>query len=162
MDISAWVLSICGVCLISVLIDLFMPESNISAFVKNIFNFVIILVVILPLPNVFNYAKNVSFDFKKQDIVLQEDYLASVNNQKLIAAKECIEKQLEEDGFLNVDVSISADIFEDEMQICAVFVDLGNLVILENVQHINIENKVFDVVLNFVNVEKEKIVISGK
>ena len=53
-SVSAWILSIAGIICISVLLELIMPEGQMNKYIKNIFSFVIVLVIILPLPKLIN------------------------------------------------------------------------------------------------------------
>ena len=41
--ISSWILTVVGVCVMSVLLDLFMPEGETNFHIKSIVNFAIIL-----------------------------------------------------------------------------------------------------------------------
>ena len=75
---------------------------------------------------------------------------------------DSIEKNIEREcgdiGILNVEVGISADIFSSEVTIKQVSVDIKNVVIQGNLQHTNIKNKVVDIVLKNILVDKEQIV----
>lgn len=161
MTVSSWILSIAGVCIMSVLIDLFLPDGNTNMHIKTIFNFVIILVIITPLPSLLGKNFDTSSLFTNKEIVLQQDYIYQLNRDKLTMLEEMIEKNLTDKGLKNVDISISADIFTTQMEIEAVYVDLSNLVIQENKQHINIENEVIETITSFVEIEKESIFLSG-
>ncbi len=161
MSISSWILSIAGICILSVLIDLFLPDGKSSSHIKNIFNFVIILVIIAPLPNLLQKDFDASLIFNENEIVLQEDYIYQLNRDKLTMLEKSIENKLTDNGLLNIDISISANIFTTQMTIDAVYVDLSNLVIQDNSEHINIENEVIEVIISFIDIEKENINFSG-
>ncbi len=161
MTISAWILSIAGICILSVLIDLFLPEGSSSSHIKTIFNFVIIFVIIAPLPGLLQKDFDASLIFNENEIVLQEDYIYQLNRDKLTMLEKTIENKLTNDGLLNIDISISANIFTTQMTIDAVYVDLSNLVIQDNLEHINIENEIIEVIISFIDIEKEKINFSG-
>ncbi|MBQ3494526.1 MAG: hypothetical protein IJA69_03840 [Clostridia bacterium] len=158
--LSSWVLSIVGVSVLSVLIDLFMPDGETNSHIKSVFNFVIILVIILPLPNLFNKEIQVEDFIAKEEIVLQNDYIYQINKDRLIELENQIEKDLNSRGLEQIDVIISADIFTMDMQIMAVFVELKNMVILENSQHIDIEKEVISCVQSVIDIEKENIFIN--
>lgn len=161
MSISGWVLSIAGVCMLSVLIDLFLPEGKTNTHIKTIVNFVIIFVIIAPLPGLIKSDFDTSALFTDNSISIQEDYIFQLNRDKLTMLEEMMEKKLSDDGYQNIDISISADIFTQNMQIETIFVDLSNLVIQGNGQHIDIKNEVIDVITSFIKIEKENIVFSG-
>ncbi len=161
MDISAWILSIAGVSVLSILIDLFLPSGQTNGYIKTIFNYVIVFIIIAPLPALIKSDIDTSNIFTETEIVLQEDYIYQLNRDKLTMLEKGIESTLDSKGLKNVDISISADIFTTVMKIDTIYVDFSNLVIVDNEEHIDIENEVVDVIISFVDIEKENIVFSG-
>ena len=137
-DVSSWVLSIAGVICLSVLIELVMPEGQMNKYIKSIFSFVIILVIILPLPKLIKKEIDDSNLFNYQEIELQTDYLKEINLSKVTSITKSINSDLEEMGYLNVNLSISADIFDEKMDYRGIYVNLRDLVILDNSRHKNI------------------------
>ena len=160
MTISAWILSIAGVVVLSILLDLFLPDGKLNSYIKTMFNFVIILVVITPLPELLNKDFDTSTMFSNSQIVLQEDYIYQLNRDKLTMLETSIENTLDSNGYKNIDVSISANIFVIEMKIETIFVDLTNLVIQQNNENINIKKEVVECITSIVNISKENIVFS--
>ena len=160
MSLSSWVLSIAVICILSVLIDLFLPQGVMSEHVKTVFNFIIILVFIMPIPNLFESQKDSLTFFNTTTIEIQEDFIYQLNRDKLTMLENKIEDTLEKNKILNIDISLSANIFEVQMQIEAVYVDLSNLVIENNEQHINIKNEVVKVISSFIEINKEGIIFS--
>lgn len=150
---TAWILSIAGVTILSVVVDLILPSGQTAKYIKNIFAFVMILVIISPLPALIKGNFNVNDIFESEEIVLQEDYIYQVNRDKLTALEEEITSSLEEKGIKNVVVTINADIFQIEMKILEVSVDLSDLVIDENSGHIDIEKAITEVVNRLVGEE---------
>ena len=58
-------------------------------------------------------------------------------------------------------VSISANFEGEEMKINYIFVDLSDLVIFENEQHINYYTAVKELVRSQVNIDEERVVVYG-
>lgn len=158
-DISIWILSIAGVIVLSVVVDLVMPNGSTSKFIKNIFAFVIVIVIISPIVS-FLSNKNLVLDdfFKEKSIVVQDEFIASVNRQLLDKMEEDIQKTLKANGINNVQVGFSADIFQNELKIEQISVDLSQIVIDEKISHINIKTSIRDIILRFVSIEEKKIV----
>ena len=150
---TAWILSIAGVTILSVVVDLILPSGQTAKYIKNIFAFVMILVIISPLPALIKGNFNVNDIFESEEIVLQEDYIYQVNRDKLTALEKEITSSLEEKGIKNVVVTINADIFQIEMKILEVNVDLSDLVIDGNSGHIDIEKAITEVVNRLVGEE---------
>ncbi|MBQ7884902.1 MAG: hypothetical protein IJ318_02255 [Clostridia bacterium] len=158
-SISSWVLSIAGVCVLSVVADLILPEGKTNHVIKNVFSYVVILVAISPIPSLINGNWSLDGLFSSVEFEIQDEYIYNLNQAKLDGWVSSIEVGLEEKGIVGAVVSISANIFEQDMQIEAVYVDLYNAVISSNLQNTNIQTEVVGVVLEFINIDKSKVTI---
>lgn len=157
--ISSWILSVAGVCVLGVLVDLILPSGQTKKYIKGIFAFITVLVVISPLPSLVNSNFSLSTIFgDEQTIVIQEDFIYEVNKQRLSSIENMIEMDLSEQGIEDVDITLSANIFSDELSIDAVFVDLSRMVLSSNLQHKDINELVIKSVLKYVQIEKDNIV----
>lgn len=136
--VSSWLLSIAGVILLSVLAELILPEGQMNKYTKVIFSFVVLLVIILPLPKLFGKDFNLEKFFDYGENTLQEDYLYQINLDKLTSLNEDIAEELEVSGLKNVVVSINANILAEKLEIFDVFVDLCDLEYSENFESKNI------------------------
>lgn len=157
--VSGWIASILGVIVLSILIDLILPESKTSSFIKNIFGYLIIIVIISPVFSFITH-KNFSLDniFQTSDIEIQEDFVSSVHRQMLDEIERTIETSCEEIGILGVDIGISADIFASDVKIKQVSVDLRGMVLGEAFSHTNIKTSIVGIVQKNILVDKEQIV----
>lgn len=158
--ISSWIMAIVGVSVLGVLVDLVMPNGQTKKYIKGIFAFIVVLVIISPLPNLLN--KNFSIDdiFEEDAIVIQEDFVYQVNRDRLETLENMIVVDLKEQGIGNITVNISANVFTNKMKIEAVFVDLSQVVINQNLEHIDINELVAKSVLKYVSIDKNNIVIN--
>lgn len=157
-SLSSWVLSIAGICLLSVIIDLVLPDGKTNGIIKNVFSYAIVLVVILPIPNLFKGNINLSDVFSEIEFEVQDTYIYNVNQAKLDSWTKSIETSLNNKGIYGAVVSISANIFETNMEINAVYVDLYNVVISDKNSNINIQTEVVSVVLDYINISKDKVI----
>ena len=157
-SISSWILSIAGVCFISVLVDLAMPEGKTNFHIKRVMSYVIILVVIFPLPNILKGNFDFGEMFSGVEINIQDDYIYNINQNKIDALTKSINDDLSNKGIVGSTVSISANIFDYNMEINAVYVDLYNVVITEELKNINIKTEVTSVVLKYLNIKEESII----
>ena len=160
-SISTWLLSIAGVSILSILIDVILPSGQTNKYIKGIFAFCMILVIISPIPRLIN--KELSFEdiIVVEDITIDKEFIYQSNRDKLTLIKSQIESELDEIGISSVYVSVNGDIFSEKMKIENVFVDLSEMVINQNGQHIDIEKTVKDAVRKFVSIEEEQIIING-
>lgn len=158
--ISLWLLSIAGVSILSVLVDVILPNGQTNKYIKGIFAFCMILVIISPIPKLID--KNFNFDnvFVTEDMFIDNEFIYQTNRDRLNLLKYQIESELVEAGLKEIYVSVNGDIFDHKMQIENVFVDLSLLVINSQNQHIDIEKTVKDAVRKFISIEEEKIIIN--
>lgn len=157
-SISAWILSIAGICMLSVIIDLVIPDGKTNTIIKNVFSYAIVLVVILPLPKLFKNNTDLNDLFSPVDFPMQDNYIYNINQAKLDKWTQDINDDLVSDGIYGAVVSISANIFERNMEINAVYVDLYNVVISNENKNINIKTEVVRVVLNYINIKEDKVI----
>lgn len=137
--VSSWLLSIAGVIILSVLAEFVLPEGQINKYVKVIFSFVILLVIILPLPNLFGKDFDPSKFFGNESENLQEDYLYQLNLDKLTALQKDITNDITKSGLKNVEVSINANILEEDLKILSIYVDLCELEYDDKFENKNIQ-----------------------
>ncbi len=158
MTTSSWLLSIAGMAVLGVLIDVILPSGQTNKYVKGIFAFCMLLVIIAPAPTLLNKNFDIDSVFTKTDIEIDNDFVYQVNRIKLSFLENSIEKQIENKGIKYVKVVVNGDIFSTNMQIKNVFVDLRNVVISADSKHIDIKKTVIEIVLDNINISKEKVV----
>lgn len=157
--ISAWVMAIAGVCVLGVLVDLILPNGQTKKYIKGIFAFVVVLVVVSPLPSLFNKDFSLLNIFKEDDaMIIQEDFIFKVNKDRIESLENMIEADLSEQGASEIKITLSANIFTDKLKIDAVFVDLSRMVLSSNLEHKDINELVIKSVLKYVQIEKDSIV----
>lgn len=160
--LSGWILSIAGVICISVIVELVMPDGQMNSYIKKILSFIIVLVIILPLPkllkteidlnNIFDYSENIEVD---------EDYLYQLNLNKINIAEDDIETKIKSHGYNNVFVYVNADIFQNNMRFKSITVDLSGLVISGNSEHndiTKIKKDISKIITEYVTIDEEAII----
>ena len=164
-SISAWILSIAGIVCLSILIELILPEGQMNRYIKRIFAFIIVFVIISPLPNLLNKDIDLSRIFNYgETLEVDEDYLYQLNLDKISALKEDIETEVAKYGYKNVAIYINADILMKDMTISSISVDLSDLVISQNAEHNDIskiKKHITSIIQKFINIEEEVISYDG-
>lgn len=158
-SISQWVLSIVGVCFISVVVDLLLLDGKTNNIIKRVVSYAIMLVVIIPIPKLLQGSADFDDLFPETGILIQDGYIYNINQSMLDAIDNDIEELLAGRGYNGAEVSISADVFSKDMQIYAIYVDLYNLVITEELANKDIKTEVTKIVMSVVEIEKEKVII---
>lgn len=163
-NISSYILTIAGVILISVVVELVMSESSIGKYVKSILSFFIIGVIIAPIPSLIS-SDSVSSIFEYSEYEIQEGYICTLNESRLKTMEAEEEKLLSEEGYLNINIVFTAeDLAEAELVIDSAKIDLSRLVIEEKASHTSInEFKVYlsQRYLDKYNLGEENIIYEG-
>lgn len=156
--ISIWVLSIVGIIVLSMLVDLLLPSGSMSKFIKSIFGYLIIVVILSPVFSFFT-QKNFSINdiFSSSNVQIQDSFVANVNRQFLDSVEKSIENSCHEKGIKFVEVGIQADIFENEIEIKQISVNLKNIVITDEVKHTNIRTSIVNIIKENIKVKEEII-----
>lgn len=163
-ELSNWILSIAGIICVSVIVELILPDGQMNRYIKGIFSFIIILVVIMPIPKLLNRDLDFSNIFDNSGYEIDSDYLYQVNLDKMNSVKNEIENQIEKRGYLNVVVSINCDIFDNSMQYKSIFVDLSDLVISGQAEHNNIskiKKDISSIIMAIIDIDEEAILYDG-
>ena len=163
-ELSNWILSIAGIICVSVIVELILPDGQMNRYIKGIFSFIIILVVIMPIPKLLNRNFDFSKIFDNSGYEIDSDYLYQVNLDKMNSVKNEIEKQIEKRGYLNVVVSINCDVFDNSMQYKSIFVDLSDLVISGQAEHNNIskiKKDISSIIMAIIDIDEEAILYDG-
>ena len=115
---TAWLISVVGVVLVGVLVELILTDSPMSKFVRSIYAFFILLVIVSPLPglirNGIEVGAGVEYDWA---------LINTINNQSLAAAQGRVDRALEAGGFGDVIVTILNDRESTSFRIERVFVN---------------------------------------
>ncbi|MBE7075792.1 MAG: hypothetical protein E7375_01825 [Clostridiales bacterium] len=150
--VSSWLLSIAGVVLLSVLSEFILPEGQMNKYTKVVFSFIILLVIIMPLPKVFGKEIDLSKYFPTEENVLQEDYLYQVNINKLNSLNEDLSKEITNAGLNKVVVSINANVLSETLEIYSIYVDLCDIEYndsFENKNKTSAKTKIKEIVNSF-------------
>jgi hypothetical protein len=157
-DISTWILTVAGISVMSVLVDLMLPNGQTKKYIKGVFAFIVVLVIISPIPKWLNREFVLQDIFDEKAVVIQEDFIYNINRDRLETLEEMVEADLAASGIENVHIKINANIFTKDMKIDAVFVDLSQVVIKQNKPHIDINELVVTSILKYIAVERADII----
>lgn len=155
---GGYLLSILGVVILGVVIDVILPSGSTSKYISGIFAIVVMFVIISPVLTWVKNGYSIKDYFTLQDISLDEKLLYNINNSKFTELEKEIEQELSNNGYTNVKVDIQFTIDATNVKISQVLVDLSKLVINENCVNINKYVYIRQVVLSKLNITKEVIV----
>lgn len=150
-----WILNIVGMVFVGVVLDALLPNGKISIFIKSIFAIFVLYVIVYPLPKIFNANLNV---FNTPEIETNLNFIINTNLQKITAVENDLVLLFEDEGFENVGVMVSANIYEEEFKVKKIHVDLLNMVLKTADKHINTNDKITDIITSYININAEDIV----
>jgi len=132
---KAYILSILGIVVTSVFIDIIIPSGTISKYIKSIFSIFVVAILLNPLIKFLNQKQD--FTIKYEEYIVDDKLLSYIHKAKTSATEKNIEKSLDEDGFDNVDIILNFSLENNVLTYKSCVVNLKNLVILADKQHIN-------------------------
>lgn len=123
-QVSRWVMSIAGVAILGVLIDLIMPEGSTKKYIKSIMSIITLFIILLPIPALLNKNWNYSQFFNGNEIQADRRIVDNVNSQQISLLEDSLENKLSMDGFRNAKIKLTTVIENNALMIKAVSVDV--------------------------------------
>ena len=87
-ELSTWIMSIAGIICLSVVVELMLPDGQMNRYIKGTFSFIIILVIIMPIPKLLGTELKFPNIFDYDNIQVDEDYIYQLNLDKINKVKE--------------------------------------------------------------------------
>ena len=159
-EISAYLLTIVGVVFLLVVIELILPDSKVSKYIKSIFAIFIVVVIITPLAKIINSDFDWNNIFDSMQYEVDETFIENISQDNLKLFEQNLEDYINQ-TYEGARVSISANFEGEGMKINYIYVDLSNLVIIENSQHINYYTAVKELVKKQVDIDEERVIVYG-
>lgn len=111
---TAWIMSIVGVVIVGVLIDVLTPEGDSNKYVKGVYALIVVLVIVSPIVKALKSETDFS-EYFKDAFQTDSAFVDYVNEDRKDADEEKIANSLKNRGYENVSVVIftsTANIYE--------------------------------------------------
>lgn len=154
---TSYVLSILGIVVAGVFIDIIIPSGAISKYIKGIYAIFVVAVLISPVVKFLN--KNHNFTIKYQEYNLNENLLNYIHTSRANEMEKTIENCLYNTGFSNVKINLKISTENNELKYYSCVVNIKNLVISSDKQHINKYEHIKEVVKDYTGLSLEEIII---
>lgn len=154
---SGWLLAIVGVIAIGVLLDIIIPEGETNKYIKGIFGIVVVLVIVSPLPKLFNSDFNFDEIFQGgKGYEIDETFTGEVAKERNEERQNKIKDLLIANNILvkRVKIGIKNNDF-DKVEYVKIFYDKS--IINNDEQHINIVSKCKDIVIKNIKVDISEV-----
>lgn len=155
---TGYLLSLLGIIMLGVLIDVILPNGSTSKYISGIFAIFVMFVMISPVLKFVNGDYNLTDHLTSSDIQINDKLLTSINNSKFNELERDMEKELADNGYYNVKIDIKFKQVAENVEITQVLVYLHDVVINENSSNINRYVYIRQLVQSKVAVTKEVIV----
>ena len=153
---TGYILSILGIVVAGVFIDIIIPSGTISKYIKGIYSIFVVAVILSPIMKLM--TKTHSLTIKFDNVQVQEELLTYIYNMRVSSLETNMEKALTSEGFENVDIILNFSIENDELKYNSCEINLKNLVISKDKQHINKYDFMRNVVSHNTQLTEEEIV----
>ncbi len=158
MNFSAWVLSIVGIVMLTLIVDIILPEGQTNKYIKSVFAVITVFVIALPIPSLFNGDIDIGGVLKNEQAgVIDTAFIENLMQERAAVVKDELLKEYKTNGIDNVEVEISykADV---KFNIEKIFINVKNSVIVGSDKNINIKEKVLSITINLLDISDENVV----
>ncbi|MCI8595974.1 MAG: hypothetical protein HFE35_04040 [Clostridia bacterium] len=157
--LGGWVLSILGIVVIGAVIDLVLPSGRMNKYIKSVFAAVTVLIVILPLPSLVKNGCSPDGFLLGENVQLQDKYISYTEELKKKSLIGGLKSALESDGIKLGDIEIDGDFSAAAPEIKSVRINLSQVVIVGQSEHINKYELLRNKVSLYLAVDKDVIAI---
>ena len=155
---NSYILSILGIVVAGIIIDIILPSGTISKYIKSIYSIFVVTVLLMPLINFLN--KSNGFKLNYTDYELQDNLINYISTKRVDNLELNIEEHLLNEGFNSIDIELSFSMENNEIVYKNCKVNLKNLEISADKQHINKYEFIKEVVTEFTNLNSEEIIFN--
>lgn len=159
--LSTYLLSIMGIIMLFVVIELILPNGQTAKYIRSILGIFLIFVIVAPLGKIKSLDFNDILFGGSAEYQLDYNYLYKAQLEQASDLQQKLEELLANNGVGGAIVIIDIQKDSPKMQINSIFVDLSQTVISKNNEHIINYTTIKDIVCEYASIEKNKVVISG-
>lgn len=153
---TSYILSVLGIVVAGVFIDVIVPSGSINKYIKGIYSIFVVATLISPITKLINK----DFNFNYALIQTDEKLLNYLYQHRADAMEKELISYFESEGFSNVDINLSYSISNDEIEYNTCEINLKNLVISADKQHINKYEFIKNTIKKATNLTDEEILIN--
>ncbi len=155
-----WIVSIGVIVVLTSIISLILPEGKIGNYIKGIFSILVILVIFKPISNVIKSNYNFENINSSNAIVLQDEYLHYVYENKVKSYKKTCTDIANNNGIENAETFIDYSVNENgKFIVDKIYLNLSNAVIISDKEHIYVIDEIKNQISYSLNVDTEVIMV---
>ena len=155
--IKSYIITLIGIAVLSIIIDVVLPNGKIQNFVKAMFNLIILSAITLPIITIINTKINIDNLFN-YEINVDYDFIEASNKKIYSNLEQTIKTDLNNIGYSNVGITIEFKTNKTNTIIEKIKIDISKIKININVPHNDIKIDILEVVYKYINIESSNIV----
>ena len=156
MKITQYVLSIICIIIFSTIAGIFFENKGVGKYINYFFSSLIILMIITPIASLSSKNFEIDDTIFDMETNLDTKFLGYLNSIKNAEINSAIQSMLAKNGYKNVKIHVDSN--GTSNLINTVLVNLDDLVIAAEIEHINKYNKITSLISNYLDIEKEAII----
>ena len=149
-----WIISIIGIVFVLLILDLILPSGSCKKIIQSVISIFFLCIFFSPLKSFI--SKTTSSEFS-----VDSGLYTTINLAKVQSIKDRILNELRSSGIKDVNVDIVTNTANIDFDIKYVYVDVSNLSLSDNSQHINTNEVIKSVVIKISKVREEQVIIYG-
>jgi len=154
-ELGAYALSITGIIILGVLVDLMLVEGQMQKYVKSIFSVFVVFVALAPIPKLLNLKIDLKTSIT-DNVAVDEQLLNKITSQKSEQVENLLLDHFETQGVSGVKIDVVFDKATAYLP-SKIVLDIKNLVINSNFLNINRYEILTGLVQDVVAVQKDVI-----
>ncbi len=155
---NGYILSVLGIVLLGIIIDIIIPNGNINKYIKSIYAIFVVAVIISPLTKILKYDND--FSIKYQDYEISQNLLNYIYSARVDSLEIEIVDTLEREGISNISININYSSENNELVYHSCIVNLKNMVISLDKQHINSYEYITRIINATTGLKSEEIIFN--
>jgi stage III sporulation protein AF len=156
-DMAGYILSILGIVIAGIFIDIIIPNGAINKYIKGVYSIFVVAVLINPVVKFLNKEHN--FTIKYEEYNISANLLSHIYEMRSKTTEQNIETHLKNEGLENIDIILSFSIENEKLKYNSCIINLKNMTISQDKQHINKYEFIKDIVKQHTNLTDEEIII---
>ena len=153
---SGYILTILGIVLAGILIDIIVPTGKINKYIKSIFAIFVVAVIIMPVVKLISNKDNITIDYN--DYEIEENLMNYIFSSRVRAYENEIETALNNAGYSKVDIKINYSINSNELSLNSCEVNLKNMTSSNIEMHNNRYEFIAETIKEITNLTDEVII----
>ena len=153
---SVYILTILGIVLAGILIDIIVPTGKINKYIKSIFAIFVVAVILMPVVKFIAKSDEITINYT--DYEIEQNLMDYIFSSRVTAYENEIIEVLENNGLSNIDIKINYSINSNELSLNSCEVNLKNMTSSNIEMHNNRYEFIAETIKEITNLTDEVII----